>query len=221
MVNKLENYKTYLLNIKRSLVNYNYLRVLFPYLENLKIDYYKMTKDELANYFQFKKYKPTAINAVLCACRDFCKYENITEHCCFQIKILELETRERTYLTYEELLKGIKYYATYSNRGMSTLKCNVILKFLFFTSIRKGELLTLTREKIDLVNCSVLIWGQKDKTERTVYFPDSFLKELTNYFNSEPEESNCFNVTPAELGYLIKKIGKHLNKNIYEYILFI
>jgi integrase len=214
MKTQLEAYKNYLLGIKRSLVYYNYLRPLFDYLVVNKIDFYKMTKDEMAKYFTDKNYKPNAINNVIKSCRDFCRYENVQEHCCFQIKMLEIERRERQYLTYEELLKGIKYYATYSNRGMSANKCNVILKFYFFTSVRKGELLTLKRDKVDLTNCSVLIWGAKDKTERTVYFPNSFLKELIDYFNSEPEDNNAFNVTMTEINYLLKKIGKYLNKNI-------
>lgn len=113
------------------------------------------------------------------------------------------------------MLQGIKYYATYSKRGMSANKCNVVLKFLFFTSIRKGELLSLKREKIDITNCSVLIWGAKDKTERIVYFPDSFIKELTDYFNGEKEDTNAFNITLTELNYLTKKVGKYINKNLY------
>jgi integrase/recombinase XerD len=214
MKEKLINYKNYLINIRRSLVNYNYLRPFFNYLEDNKIDFYKLTKDELANYFKVKNYKPKAINSVLTAGRDFCKYENITEHASFQIKLLEVEVRERQYITYEELLNGIKQYATYSTRGMNSMKCSVVLKFMFFTSIRKGELLTLTRDKVDLTNCSALIWGQKDKAERIVYFPDNFVKELTDYFNSEPEEKNAFNITLMELNHLVKKIGKYINKKI-------
>jgi integrase len=129
--------------------------------------------------------------------------------------LLEVEQRVRKYIEYSELLQGIKYYATYSKRGMSANKCSIVLKFFFFTAIRKGELLSLKREKIDLTNCSVLVWGQKDKTERTVYFPDSFIKELTDYFNSEKEENNAFNISLTELNYLAKKVGKYLNKNLY------
>ena len=40
------------------------------------------------------------------------------------------------------------------------------------------------------------------------------MKELVDYFNSEPEDNNAFNVTLAEINYLLKKIGKYLNKNI-------
>jgi integrase/recombinase XerD len=211
---KLEVYREYLINIKRSLVYYNYLRVLFPYLENKHLDYLGLTKEQLAEYFTVKNYSSNAINNVIKSCRDFCRFDNIEKHACFEIKLLEVENRLRTYITYEELLKGIKYYATYNVRGMSTDKCSAILKFWFFTSIRKGELLSLTRSKIDLVSCSASIWGQKDKTERIVYFPDNFANELTEYFSSEEEKNNAFSITIGEINYLVKKIGKYLDKNI-------
>jgi len=214
MLKKLFEYKTYCLNIKKSLVNYNYLIVFFKYLIEKNLEFHTLTKDQLAQYFADKNYKPKSINSLITACRDFCKYEGIIEHASFQIKLLEVEIRDRVYLTYPELLDGIKYYSTYSKRGMSANKCSAILKFTFFTGVRKGELLSLKREKIDLTNCSVLIWGAKDKQERIVYFPDSIIKELTDYFNSEPEKENAFNISIAELGYLTKKIGKYLDKSI-------
>jgi len=220
MKTKLENYKNFLVNIRRSLVYYNYLCPLFDYLLEKNIDYYIMTKEQLAQYFSDKKYSPNAINSVIKSCRSFCKFDNVIEHSCFQIKLLEIDQKDPKYITYEELLQGIKYYATYNTRGMPTLKCNAVLKFLFFTGIRKGELFTLKREKIDFVNCAVSIWGQKDKTDRTVYFPDTIIKDLTDYFNSEPEgDKGAFNITPPELTYLVKKIGKYLNKDISPHIL--
>jgi integrase/recombinase XerD len=212
MKTNLNDYKTYLTNIHRSLVYYNYLNVLFVYLKKNNLDFETLTKEQLANYF--KDYAPNSINNILKSCRDYAKFLQLEKHSSTEIKLLEVEQRERQYLTYEELLKGIKYYATYSNRGMSSQKCSVILKFCFYTSIRKGELLTLTRDKIDLINSCALIWGQKDKTERTVYFPNNFIKELTDYFNSEPENKNAFNITLMELNYLMKKIGKYLNKKL-------
>jgi site-specific recombinase XerD len=214
MTNKLEIYKTYLLNLKKSLVYYNYLFPLAEYLEEHNLSFEALSKEQLAQYFTDKKYSPNSINNVIKSCRDYSKFIKLETHAAFEIKMLEIEKRERQYLTYEELLNGIKYYATYSKRGISSDKCSVILKFCFFTSIRKGELLTLTRDKINLTNCSALIWGAKDKTERTVYFPDSFVKELITYFNAEPEEKNSFNITLAEFNYLTRKIGKYINKKI-------
>jgi integrase/recombinase XerD len=214
MKTKLNDYKTYLINIKRSLVYYNYLIGLADYLEEKNLTFETLTKEQLAQYFTDKNYSPNSINNVIKSCRDYAKFLKIDKHPSFEIKMLEVMSKERQYMTYEELLQGIKYYATYSQRGMSANKCSVILKFCFFVSIRKSELFTLTRDKIDLTNCSALVLGIKDKTERLVYFPNSFVKELADYFNSEPEEKNAFNITLAEFNYLTRKIGKYINKKV-------
>jgi len=214
MKTKLEAYKNYLLNIKRSQVYVNFLIPLFEYLEEKNLTFELLTKELLAQYFTDKNYSPNSINNVIKSCRDFSKFLKIEKHPSFEIKMLEVMSKERQYITYDELLQGVKYYATYSQRGMSANKCSAILKFCFFTSIRKSELFTLTREKVDLTNCSALVLGIKDKAERLVYFPDSFVKELVDYFNSEPEEINAFNVTPAEFNYLTRKIGKYIDKKV-------
>lgn len=214
MKTKLENYKTYLINLKKSLVYYQYLKVFFQYLELNQLDFYSITKDQIAEYFAFKKYKPNAINNVIKSIRNFCKYLDLKEHSILNIALLEIEKRLPKYITHEELLKAIKYYSTYSNRGMTSTKCNALLKFLFFTGLRKSELLALKREDIDLTNCAIRIFGLKDKEERMVYFPDSIIKSLVDYFNEEKENTNAFNITPTELWYLTKKISKYLNKNI-------
>ena len=215
MKTQLETYKTYLQNIKRSLVYYNYLCPLFNYLQEKNLTFETLTKELLAQYFTDKKYSENAINNVIKSCRDYAKFLKIEKHSSFEIKMLEVMRKERQYITYDELLQGIKYYATYSKRGINSNKCSVILKFCFFTSIRKSELFTLKRDKIDLTNCSALVLGIKDKAERLVYFPNSFVKELIDYFNSEPEEiNNIFNITPAEFNYLTRKIGKYINKKV-------
>jgi len=214
MKTQLEVYKNYLLNIKRSLVYYNFLCPLVDYLQEKNLQFEILTKEQLAQYFSDKEYSENAINNVIKSCRNFAKFLQLEKHSSFEIKLLEVMSKERQYLTFEELLNGIKYYATYSKRGINSQKCSVILKFCFFSSIRKSELFILTRDKVDLVNCSALVLGIKDKAERRVYFPNSFVKELVDYFNSEPEEKNAFNITPAEFNYLTRKIGKYINKKV-------
>jgi len=214
MKTQLETYRIYLINLHKSLVYYNYLMPLSDYLQEKGLQFETLTKELLAQYFTDKNYSENAINNVIKSCRDYCKFLKIEKHPSFEIKMLEVMRKERQYLTYDELLQGIKYYATYSKRGISSQKCSVILKFCFYTSIRKSELFTLTRDKIDLTNCSALVLGIKDKAERQVYFPNSFVKELVDYFNSEAEEINAFNITPAEFNYLTRKIGKYIDKKM-------
>jgi len=214
MLEQLQKYKEYCFNLKKSLVYYDILKPFFTYLKDNQIEFQIITKDEIGIYVKNKDYKTQSINTLFNAIRSFCKYQNITEHAIYQMKTLEPEKRQPKYITYDELLNAIKYYATYNNRGMSAMKCSVLLKFLFMTGLRKSELLNLKREEIDLTNCVIKVYGIKDKEERLVYFPDTLIKELTDYFNSELQESNAFNITKTELWWLTKKISKHLGKNI-------
>jgi integrase/recombinase XerD len=214
MLEQLEKYKNYCINLKKSLVYYDILKPFLIYLNKKQLNFLLLSKDDIANYLQIKNYKTASINTLFNAIRSFCKYQDIDKHVIYQMKTLEPEKRQPHYITYDELLNAIKYYATYNNRGMSSMKCSALLKFLFFTGLRKSEILNLKREEIDLTNCAIKVYGIKDKEERLVYFPDTLIKELTDYFNSEPQESNAFNITKTELWWLTKKISKHLGKSI-------
>lgn len=214
MNNQLNNYKTYLINTQKSLTYYNNLAPFFIYLKEKKIDFNSMTKDQIAEYFTAKELTPASINLLIFSIKDFCKYLKIESHAIFEMKQVKVPEKMRNYLTYDELEKAIKYYATYSTRGMSSTKCCALLKFLFFTGIRKSELLNLKRAEIDLTNCAVKVYGIKDKQDRMVYFPDSIIKDLVNYFNSEPEETNAFNINKMEIFWLMKKISKYLDRKI-------
>jgi len=213
-------YKEYLLARNQSMVYYNYIKLWLQYCNKKNIDYLYISQKNITDFFNCSSYSSNSKNNFIKSGRSFYSFLNIAKENneWFKIKLLEVERKQPKYITFEELLQGIKYYSTYSKAGMSSTKCNAILKFLFFTGIRKGELLSLNREKIDLINCSVNIWGQKDKTERIVYFPNIIIKDLTDYFNSEKELNNAFSITLAEINYLSKKIGKYLNKNISTHI---
>jgi len=209
MNNKLEEYKIYLLNINRSLVYYNYLRPLFNYLEINNKDFFTLNKDELANYFAEKKYKPNAINSFLNACRDFCRYMNISEHACFQIKSVQVPDREVEYITLEEINKVINHLATYSKR-LSADKAEIVLYFMFYTGVRKSEILNLKRENIDLVNCRVKLYEEKVKQENVVPFPNTIVNKMIVYFDNNKEEINAFNITLAQINYLFRVIMSNI-----------
>ena len=204
-MNNLEEYKTYLINIHRSLVYFNYLRPLFTYLEEQKLEFATINKDQLANYFTEKKYKPNAINSLLNSCRDFCRYKNITVHSCFEIKSVVVPERLIEYITLEEIGKVVKHVTTYNSR-LSSDKVDILLHFMFYTGVRKSEILNLKRDKFDLVNCTVKIYEEKTKQEKLIPFPNSLIKKIINYFDNNPEEENAFNVTLSQINYLFRGI---------------
>lgn len=214
MKTQLNNYKTYLTGIQKSMVYYDILSPFITYLGENNIDFNTITKDQIAHYFTIKEYKARSINLLISAIKDFCKYLNIEKHQVNEIKLVRTDNKKGGYITYEELLSAIKHYATFNTRGVSTLKCNAILKFLFFTGMRKSEILILKRADIDLTNCVVKVYGVKTKEERLCYFVELILKDLVDYFNSEEEKENAFNISSTELWYLTKKISKQIGKKV-------
>jgi len=211
---KLALYKTYILNIKKSLTYYNYLRPFINYLEEKNIDFNLLTKEQLAEYFSFKQYSSQAINCVIKSGRDFCKFLNINENPFKIISLLKTERRIPNYLTEKDIQKAIGYILTYNNR-LHLTKLEALIYFLFFTGCRKGELLLLHRKDIDMEECSVKVYGEKTKTERMVYFNTKLKHRLEKYFLQETEETNLFNITKAQLDYMVGLIEKYIpNKHI-------
>ena len=214
MNQKLNEYKTYLTNLHKSLVYYNYLNVLLPYLEEKNLQFETLTKEQLAQYFSDKNYKPNSIDNVIKSCRDYCKFLGLINHSVFEMKQLDKPKRLPEYLTLEEIDKTIKNVATYNSR-LSSDKIAIILYFLFYTGIRKSELLNLKREDIDLVNCAVKIYEPKTKQEKIIYFPTKLIKKLTDLFNGNSEEKNAFNITKSQINYLFRAImTKYLGKKV-------
>jgi len=210
----LNNYKIYLNNIHRSLVYYNYMRPFIKYLSDNKLDFKSLNKEELAKYFNFKKYSAQAINSVIKGGRDFCKFLNIPENAFKTIPLLKTERRIPNYLTEKDIQKAIGYILTYNNR-LHLTKLEALIYFLFFTGCRKGELLLLHRKDIDMEECSVKVYGEKTKTERMVYFNTKLKHRLEKYFFQEKEETNLFNITKAQLDYMVGLIEKYIpNKHI-------
>lgn len=213
MKTKLETYKTYLIGMKKSLVYYDILNPFITYLGENNIDFNTITKDQIAHYFTIKEYKARSINLLISAIKDFCKYLNIAEHIIYRMKLVQIEHKEKEVLELEDIKNAIKYLVTYNNR-LNIQKMEVILYLMFYTLIRKSELILLKREDIDLVNGEMKICEKKTKRENVVDFPMDLISKMVSYFNSEEEKDNAFNITEAEINYLFRVISKYLDKKV-------
>ena len=213
-MNILEDYKKYLTNIKRPLIYYNFMRILFKYLKEKNIGFDEFNKDQLAEFFHIKDYSPNSINNFLKSGRDYCKYINKEKHPFYEIKLLKVDRKIPIYLTLDEIKKAITYITTYHSARLPTDKIDVLLYFMFYTCVRKGEVLSLKRSEFNFENNGAKIWGQKDKEERMVYYPDFLKEKIQTYFQSEVEKENAFNITLGEINYLTRVMSKHLGKHI-------
>lgn len=78
-------------------------------------------------------------------------------------------------------------------------KIKAVLYFLFYTGIRVGEIDTLHRADIDLNTLTAKIKVSKTREERIVFFTKKTKQCLEDYFGSEPEETNAFNLASSAL----------------------
>jgi integrase len=205
MNKQLEVYKNYLINIKRSQVYVNFLIPLFDYLEEKNLQFETLTKEQLAEYFTIKNYSSNSINNVIKSCRDYAKFIKIEKHASTEIRMLEIARKEIEVIDLKDIEKVVRSIATYNSR-LNADKIEIILLLMFYTIIRKSELLSLKRENIDLVNGEMKIYEQKTKQENIIDFPLSLISKLVAYFNSEPEKDNAFNITFAEINYLFREV---------------
>lgn len=216
----LEKYKNYLIARNLSLNYFNAIRPFLLYLEKLNKKPEELTQEIITNFFiENSHYGISSRNQVIKAGRSFYRFLGILNNEWSNIKLLKTERRIPNYLSEKEIGKAISHLGTYHSKVISPLKSEALLYFMFYTGCRKGELLNLKRTDFDLTNCKVVFWGEKTKTERRGYYSKEISKLLNEYFNSEKEEINAFNLKLYDINYtfrLLKKIFP--NKKISPHI---
>lgn len=87
------------------------------------------------------------------------------------------------------------------------LRDRALLYFLFFTGLRKSEIINLKREDFNLEERSVKVYISKTKEERIVFYTKKVRDLLKMYFSTEIETKNAFNINNNTISYLLKKLN--------------
>jgi site-specific recombinase XerD len=214
MTNKelLDGYLAYLTARGRSKNYYNIMRIWLNYLEENKIE--TITQEVITNFFITNaQYKDGTKCMFIKAGRDYYSaYMQVPkeQNEWYKIKLLKIPQRIPEYFTEKELEEAKRQLVTNFSRKMTPLKIRTILDFLYYTGIRKAEILSLSRKDIDLENNRAKVYG-KGKKERILCFPKKVSKELSEFFISENEEDSggAFNLSLGKLHYIIKMINKY------------
>lgn len=213
----LNKYRDFLVARGQSLNYRNIIRIWLRYLEENKIE--AITQEVITQFFiTNSKYKDNSKCMFIKAGRNYyTKFLQIPQEKneWHKIKLLKIGTKTPTYLTEQDLGEAKKYLITYhSNRLYPIPKIEALLDFLYYTGVRKAELLKLKRVDFNLEENIAKVLGKGNK-ERIICYPKKVKNELIVYFNSEPEKINALNVTLGQLNYLAKLIGKHLGRKVY------
>lgn len=127
-----------------------------------------------------------------------------------KLKQVQEDKKLYDYLDEKEMYEFIGRAASYIKR-IEPIKLKAILYFMFYTGVRRNEIINLKRADIDLINNEAIIRvPTKNNWERKVYFPPKVTKILNEYFAVEPEDINAFNLTINKIQYLMSKLSKYL-----------
>lgn len=219
-MNNLTNFKEWLMARKKPLVYFALVRVWLSYLEkNGKTD---ITTETITKFFSTKnkwgrEYSIESKNSFIKALKVYYRdYLNQPDNVWLREKGIRPDKSIPKFLDLQEL----RYTVFPSLRE----KERVILLFLYFLGLRRDELLNCKRSQLDLsVEPPVLIVNGKGRKQRKIFISKRYaphLKELlVSYLALEPEEKiNFFNITKAQLYYLMKRCSKLLNKNIFPHM---
>lgn len=215
----LNNYRDFLLARNISLNYYNVMKIFFSYCKQNNIDFVKITQEDITNFYnQHSDYsKRTKTQFIQAGRHCYTEFLGISkeDNEWYKLKYFKGHFNTPKFLSLEELSEIIKYFGTYENRLMNPFKAETFITFIYMTGLRKSEILSLKRTDINLEKnpCEIKIIGKGDK-ERFVYFAEKYspkLKQrLIEYFDSEPEEVNAFNMTKGKITYFVNKMNKYL-----------
>lgn len=220
-------YDTYLASFKeylevggKSNAYFNCIRNFLGYSQANNLDITIVSYEEFTKYLLYlkhKNYSDVYINNILSAARGFYHYLLDSGKCTKeQLDIIYKFRRNKTevkvidYIDETELEKIIGMAITFISRW-DPLRIQALLYFWFYTGIRRGELLNLKREDINLEEGEALIRiPNKTKTERFAIFPNKIIPILKEYFKSEEQDNNAFNLTREKIVYFIKRLNMYL-----------
>jgi integrase len=123
-----------------------------------------------------------------------------------KIKLLKEPIRVHEYIDEGELKDLISMGMSFCY-FMDPYKLKTILLFMYYTGLRKQEIVNLKRENFDFDKMTVYVKGKtKNRREREVPITKKLVKIIKEYFNKDKEVKNAFNVTGAQLRHLIKDL---------------
>ena len=214
----LQKYKEFLEARQASKNYYNIMRIWLGFLEAKGIKYNEFTQQNITDFFvEHSKYKETSRNQFIKSGRNFyTAFLQIPkeQNQWYKIKLIKVEYKIPDYLSEKEIEQGIAYLITYHSRTMQPCKIRALFHFMFYSAPRKQEVLNLKRTDFNIEEGWVKLYG-KGKKERYSYYPNRVAKEIKEYFDSEVETKNAFNISLMEINYYPKLMGKYLGKNVY------
>lgn len=207
ITNKLEEYKNWLIsNGKSKNTIYQYMPYIKKFLEHVNVnDLSEINQVMLLSFIaqEFPKFGQQRNNTMCEAINKFCKYNNLKE-LNFPKQKKAVTKRIKKPITEEELSKLTVEYLSWIFENHLEIK--TLIYFLFYTGLRRQEVINLKRSDFDFENSNVTVWINKQRFNREVPLADNLKLVLKKYFHEVPEITNAFNTSKGKIGYMMKKL---------------
>lgn len=93
------------------------------------------------------------------------------------------------------------------------LRAKAVLRFMFETGCRKGEVENLKRENFNFEDNTVKIDVPKQNKELIKYYTDKTKYDVKSYFSISQEEDNAFNLGIQTIRYIFDQLKEYLNNS--------
>ena len=200
------------------------IKEIVKYLENNNVNV--ITKEVVENYARINRnLSSNTIARNMGVFREFCKYLKLQKIETYQIPNGIYTSNPNNYIPYIFSKNEMKNIYNNLNSVLNSPRYNyyrktiypLIIKILYQTGMRIGEVLSLKINDYDIGNGILYIKDPKNNMERLICLPKNIIVELNNYiskFNYLFNENNViFNVKSATIKKYFYKVLKEVNIN--------
>ncbi len=166
------------------------IKEIIKYLENNNINI--ITKEIVEDYARINSnLSPNTIARNMGVFREFCKYLKLQKVEAYQIPNGIYTRNSNNYIPYIFSKKEMKNIYNSLNSVLNSYRYNyyrktiypLIIKILYQTGMRIGEVLSLKINDYDIENGILYIKDPKNNMERLICLPKNIIVELNNYIN--------------------------------------
>lgn len=220
MKKMIEEYLEYLKNVRNysshTISSYESdLLSWSEYLDNKKINYLHVNKDEILGYLKHlddNKYTNTSIARQIASFRGFYKYlednKYISTNPFLRIHNPKLKRKLPNTLNYEEIRKLLDDVELKTPRDYME---HAIFELLYASGIRVSELVNLEEKNIDFKEMTIRVLGKGNK-ERIVFFGEYAKDALLNYLKYRDE----LNIKNNKYLFINSRGGQLSRNSVYE-----
>lgn len=209
MQEKLLQFQNYLVRNSKSIGT---AKIYTYHVKQMLIACPELNQDTLDNYLtnHASKAEGTYMNLTINALRAYFKYAELDLLLPKWAKVTHKKIVSLPMDFIEKKLLPSIEHMNYHN----PYKAKALLYLMAYTGMRKCEMPLLKRENIDLENGELKAYLKKTHKEHIFLFPKKVAKEIKQYFTTEPEKENAFNITERSVDCIFRKLKEYFKGEV-------